>query len=104
MTPLPSLRRSPATLRRRHDLLVDLLALNENMIGQLVLEQQQAAGTPDFLGSMILQHERVAGLIRDELARRRLLQPGPHPAFEPAPGPTWWRRRKVIAPRISTLP
>lgn len=49
-------------------LLVELLALNEEMVAQLHLERQSETGTAGFLTKMIEQHEKAAALIRSQLA------------------------------------
>jgi hypothetical protein len=49
-------------------LLVELLALNEEMIGQLQLERLSETGTAGFLSKMIEQHEKAAALLRSQLA------------------------------------
>jgi len=49
-------------------LLVELLALNEEMIGQLHLERLSETGTAGFLTKMIEQHEKAAALLRSQLA------------------------------------
>jgi hypothetical protein len=49
-------------------LLVELLALNEEMIQQLHLERLSEAGTAGFLTKMIEQHEKAAALLRSQLA------------------------------------
>ncbi|MDI1251187.1 MAG: hypothetical protein PSV13_20155 [Lacunisphaera sp.] len=49
-------------------LLAELLALNEEMIGQLHLERLSDAGTAGFLTKMIAQHEKAAVLLRSQLA------------------------------------
>lgn len=50
-------------------LLVELLALNEEMIQQLQLERLSETGTAGFLTKMIEQHEKAAALLRSQLAR-----------------------------------
>ena len=49
-------------------LLLELLALNEEMIEQLKLERLSGAGTAGFLTKMIEQHDKVAALLRTQLA------------------------------------
>src|SRR5476651_2539101 len=46
-------------------MLLELLALHEDMIMQLRIERLEAAGTADFLTSMISRHERDAGQLQD---------------------------------------
>ncbi len=58
----------PVTGRCSNLLLVELLALNEEMIGQLHLERLSEAGTAGFLTKMIAQHEKAAALLRSQLA------------------------------------
>ena len=52
-------------------LLVELLALNEEMIEQLHLERLSDAGTADFLTNMIGQHEKAAALLRAQLKKHQ---------------------------------
>lgn len=54
--------------RCSNQLLVELLALNEEMIGQLQLERLSETGTAGFLSKMIEQHEKAAALLRSQLA------------------------------------
>lgn len=49
-------------------LLIELLALNEEMIQQLQLERLSETGTAGFLTKMIEQHEKAAALLRSQLA------------------------------------
>lgn len=65
--PFPLPAPGPATAPGHHTLLVELLALNEEMIRQLEVERRSATGTPDFLTAMIDQHARVAALLRSQL-------------------------------------
>ena len=60
----------PAAPSRRcsSHLLVELLALNEEMIEQLHLERLSKSGTAGFLTKMIEQHEKAAALLRQQLA------------------------------------
>jgi hypothetical protein len=58
----------PSSGRCSNQLLVELLALNEEMIGQLHLERLSGAGTAGFLTKMIEQHEKAAALLRSQLA------------------------------------
>jgi hypothetical protein len=58
--------RSPG--RCSSQLLVELLALNEEMVEQLHLERLSETGTAGFLTKMIEQHEKAAALLRSQLA------------------------------------
>jgi len=58
----------PSPSRCSSRLLVELLALNEEMIGQLQLERLSETGTAGFLTKMIEQHEKAAALLRSQLA------------------------------------
>lgn len=58
----------PSSARCSNQLLMELLALNEEMIGQLHLERPSGAGTAGFLTKMIEQHEKAAALLRSQLA------------------------------------
>lgn len=59
--------KATATGRRSDRMLLELLALNEEMILQLRVERTDAAGTTDFLTGMIEQHELVASKLRKQL-------------------------------------
>ena len=58
----------PSSGRCSSQLLVELLALNEEMVEQLHLERQSETGTAGFLTKMIEQHEKAAALLRSQLA------------------------------------
>jgi hypothetical protein len=49
-------------------MLLELLALNEEMILQLRRERMEVAGTTDFLNGLISQHEQIAATLREQLA------------------------------------
>jgi hypothetical protein len=53
--------------RRSDRMLAELLALNEDMVAQLRIEGLSAAGTTDFIATMIDQHEQVAKRLRAQL-------------------------------------
>jgi hypothetical protein len=52
-------------------LLADLLAMNEEMVVQLRLEQLSVIGTARFLSTMIEQHEKTAATLRAQLEKQR---------------------------------
>ena len=54
---------------------VELLALHDDMIGQLRLERVEIADTGDFLTGMIAQHEKAAALLRIQLEKRDVRMP-----------------------------
>lgn len=58
----------PVTGRCSNRLLVELLALNEEMITQLQVERLSETGTAGFLTKMIEQHEKATALLRSQLA------------------------------------
>jgi hypothetical protein len=55
--------------KRSDGMLIELLALNEEMIAQLRLERLSIVGTTDFIAGMIVQHEQVAARLRAQLRR-----------------------------------
>ena len=59
---------APSPGRCSSRLLMELLALNEEMIAQLHAERLSEAGTAGFLTKMIEQHEKAAALLRSQLA------------------------------------
>jgi ornithine carbamoyltransferase len=65
-----------ASGRHPSHLLTELLALNEEMAGQLRMERLCETGTAGFLSKMIAQHERAAALLRIELALPTPAEPG----------------------------
>lgn len=65
--PFPAPGRHQVVAPGQHALLVELLTLNEEMVGQLELECQSAAAPTAFLTTMIDQHTRVAALLRSQL-------------------------------------
>lgn len=52
-------------------MLIELLALNDEMIEQLHFERREVPGTTDFLTGMIAQHEKAAASLREQLERHR---------------------------------
>lgn len=58
----------PSSGRCPSHLLVELLAMNEEMIEQLHLERLSETGTAGFLTKMIEQHEKAAAMLRSQLA------------------------------------
>ena len=55
--------------------LIELLALNDEMIAQLHIERREVPGMTDFLNGMIAQHEKAAARLREQLESHR-----PNPA------------------------
>jgi len=62
---------APAVTLRSESMLVELLALHEEILAQLQLERLGSTGMPEILSGMIEQHERVARGIRLQLAALR---------------------------------
>lgn len=65
----PVIAPAAASARCSSLLLMELLSLNEEMIGQLQLERLSETGTAGFLTKMIEQHEKAAALLRSQLAK-----------------------------------
>lgn len=61
---------APGPILYSDHMLIELLALHEEMIGQLRLERMEAAGNAAFLSGMIDQHEKTAAMIRAKLDGR----------------------------------
>lgn len=61
---------NPGPILYSEHMLIELLALHEEMIGQLRLERMEAAGNAAFLSGMIDQHEQTAAMIRAKLDGR----------------------------------
>ncbi len=58
-------------------LLAELLALNEEMVRQLGLEDPNAAEPDPFVAALIDQHAASAAQLREHLVRAGLTVPGP---------------------------
>ena len=48
-------------------MLIELLAMHEEMIAQLQFERAEIAGTAGFLSGLIAQHEKAAAQLRTRL-------------------------------------
>jgi hypothetical protein len=64
---------TPAPDRRADHVLSELLAMNEEMVVQLRVEQAEAAETTEFFASMIKQHEVAAERLRAELRSQKAM-------------------------------
>jgi hypothetical protein len=66
-------RLSPSPLPdwRSDRMLVELLAMNEEMVVQLRVEQAEAAETTEFIAGMINEHEIAAERLRAALKNRK---------------------------------
>jgi hypothetical protein len=62
---------APASDLRSDNTLLELLAMNEDMVVQLRVEQAEAAETPGFIAGMINEHEVAAERLRAELGNRK---------------------------------
>jgi hypothetical protein len=60
-------RNEKVAVRRSEGMLVQLLALNEEMITQLRFERLEVAGTTGFITGMIEDHENAVARLRDQL-------------------------------------
>jgi hypothetical protein len=61
----------PAPDRRSDQVLLELLAMNEEMVIQLRVEQAESVETTEFIAGMISQHEIAAGRLRAELKHQK---------------------------------
>ena len=83
-------RLSPASASdlRSDNMLLELLAMNEEMVAQLRIEQAEAAETPEFIAGLINEHEVAAERLRAELRNRKaaatVCQGAPFEGAQPA--------------------
>lgn len=70
LVPVARAAPDPGSVPYSDHMLGELLALHEEMIGQLRLERQGVIGCADFLTGVIEQHEKTAAMLRAKLENR----------------------------------